>query len=154
MACATFEELGKLSPMWYTGTLGSQVSAKITHLKEKPMIDQIDHYVRLTRDVTIPAMQVHRTVGVARVPILTKQLNAITEALPHREEIKGGGNRITIGLTKTTQEKIVLKRGTRVATVFVVNVVPPMLAPKMRMDAKILEITIPPPPFWHGRTSS
>ena len=114
LACATFEELGKLSSAWYTGALGSQVSVKITQLKEKPMIDQIDHYVRLTRDVTIPAMQVHKTVGVARVPILTKWLNVITEALSHREEIKGieavpsyetfkqGGNRIAIELTNTT----------------------------------------------------
>ena len=55
LTCATFEELGKLSPAWYTGALGSQVTAKISQLKERPMIDQIDHYVRLTRDVTIPA---------------------------------------------------------------------------------------------------
>ena len=60
LACATFEELGKLSPAWCTGALGSQVSAKIAQPKEKPMIDQIDHYVRLTRDITIPAMQVHK----------------------------------------------------------------------------------------------
>ena len=72
LACATFEELGKLSPAWYLGALGSQVMAKIAQLKEKPMIDQIDHYARLTRDVTIPAMQVHKTVGVARIPVLTK----------------------------------------------------------------------------------
>ena len=90
------------------------------------MINEIDHYVRLTRDVTIPAMQVHKTVVVARIPVLTKQLNVITEALPHREEVKGmevipsyetfkqGGNRITIGLNNTTQEKIVLKKGTKI----------------------------------------
>ena len=62
---------------------------KIAQLKEKPMIDQIDHYVRLTRGITISAMQVHKTVSVAKIPVLTKQLNVITEALPHREEVKG-----------------------------------------------------------------
>ena len=71
-ACATFEELEKLSPAWYTGALRSQASAKIVQLKEKPMIDQIDHYVRITRDIIIPAMQVHKTVGVAKIPVLTK----------------------------------------------------------------------------------
>ena len=74
------------------------------------------------------------------------------EALPHREEIKGieaipsyetfkqGGNRIIIGLNNTTQEKITLKKGTKVAKVFAANVIPPMLAPKERMDAEITEI--------------
>ena len=60
LACATAEELGKLSPAWYVGALGSQVLAKLAQRKEKPIIDQIDHYIRLTRDVTIPAMQVHK----------------------------------------------------------------------------------------------
>ena len=83
-------------------------------------------------------------------------MNAITEALPHREEVKGieaipsyetfkqGGNRITIGLNNTTWEKIVLKKGAKVARVFVPNVVPPMLAPKTRMDVRITKITILP----------
>ena len=34
LACVTFEELGKLSPSWYTGALGSQVLVEITQLKE------------------------------------------------------------------------------------------------------------------------
>ena len=101
------------------------------------MIDQIDHYVRLMRDVTIPAMQVQKTIGIAKIPILTKRLNVMTEALPHREEIKGieaipsyemfkqGGNRIIMGLNNTTQEKIPLKKGAKVAKVFVANVIPP-----------------------------
>ena len=120
------------------------------------MIDQIDHYVRLMRDITIPAMQVHKTVGVAKIPVLTKRLNVITEALPHGEEVKGieailsyktfkqGGNRITIGLTNTTREKIVLKKETKVVRVFAANVVPLMLALKMISCAKIMEMVVPP----------
>ena len=88
LACATAEELGKLSPAWYVGALGSQVLAKLAQLKEKPIIDQIDHYIRLMRDVNIPAMQVHKTTGITKMPILTKRLNVMTEALPHRQEIK------------------------------------------------------------------
>ena len=88
LACATAEELGKLSPAWYAGALGSQVLAKLAQLEERPMIDQIDHYVRLMRDVTVPAMQVQKTIGIAKIPILTKRLNVMTEALPHKEEIK------------------------------------------------------------------
>ena len=94
--------------------LGSQVLAKLAQLEERPIIDQIDQHVRLTRDVTIPAMQVHETIGITKIPVLTKRLNVMTEALPHREEIKGieaipsyetfkhGGNRIIIGLNNTT----------------------------------------------------
>ena len=79
----------------------------------------------------------------------------MTEALPHREEIKGveaipryktfkqGGSRITIGLNNTTQEKITLKRRTKVVKVFAANVKPLMLAPEKRTDAKIMEISIP-----------
>ena len=89
LACATAEELGKLSPAWYAGALGSQVLAKLAQLEERPMIVQIDHYVRLMRDVTIPAMQVQKTIGITKIPILTKRLNVIMEDLPHREEIKG-----------------------------------------------------------------
>ena len=135
MACATAEELGKLSPEWYAGALGSQVLAKLAQLEERPIIDQMNHYMRLTRDVTIPAMQVHKTIDIAKIPILTKRLNVMTEALPHREEIKGieaipsyetfkqGGNRISIGLNNTTQEKFMLKRGTKVAKVFTAKVI-------------------------------
>ena len=59
-------------------------------------------------------MQVQKTIGTTKIPVLTKRLNVMMEALPHREEIKGieaipnyemfkqGGNRITIGLNNTT----------------------------------------------------
>ena len=55
-------------------------------------------------------MQVHKTVGVAKILVLSKHLNVIAEPLPLREAIDGveaitnyetfkqGGNRLTIGL--------------------------------------------------------
>ena len=55
-------------------------------------------------------MQVYKTVGVAKIPVLRKRLNVIMEPLPIREAIDGveaiasyetfkqGGNRVTIGL--------------------------------------------------------
>ena len=72
LACATAEELGKLSLAWYAGALGSQVLAKLAQLEERSIIDQIDHYGKLTRDITIPVMQVHKTIGIAKISILTK----------------------------------------------------------------------------------
>ena len=65
-------------------------------------------------DIKIPAMPVHKTIGITKIPVLTKRLNVMMEALPHREEIKGieaipsyetfkqGENRIIIGLNNTT----------------------------------------------------
>ena len=55
-------------------------------------------------------MQVHKTVGIAKILILSKRLNVMTESLLAQEAIKGveaitshetfkqGGNRVTIGL--------------------------------------------------------
>ena len=119
----------KLGDAWEMGTLGSFISARIAQLNETPMINQVDHYVRLTRKITLPPIQVHKTVGVAEIPILSKRLNVLTESLPAQEAIEGveavssyetfkqGGNRVTIGLQNMTQEKIILKKGTKVARV-------------------------------------
>ena len=61
-----------------SGTLGSFVSARIAQLGETPMgykvqIKQVDHYVRLTCNVTIPQMQVHKTIGIAKILVLAKR---------------------------------------------------------------------------------
>ena len=122
------------------GTLGSFVSTRMAELSERPMIQQVDHYVRLTRNVTLPPMQVHKTVGSAKIPVLTKRLNVITKPLPPQEAIEGveaiegyetfkqGANRVTLGLCNSTRQKITLKKGTRVARVVAANVVLPILA--------------------------
>ena len=54
---ATREELVKLGDAWEVATLGSFVSARIAQLKNAPVINQIDHYIRLTQKVTLPPMQ-------------------------------------------------------------------------------------------------
>ena len=90
-------------------------------------------------------MQVHKTVGIAKIPILSKRLNVMTGPLPVREAIEGieaiasyetfkqGGNRVTIGLQNGTRE-IILKKGTKVTCVTAANIVPPMLAPDPSID--------------------
>ena len=96
-------------------------------------------------------MQVHKTVGIAKIPILSKRLNVMTEPLPVREAIEGveviasyetfkqGGNRVTIGLQNGTWEKIILKKGTKVTRVTAANIVPPMLVPDPSIDKSELE---------------
>ena len=150
---ATREELTKLGDAWEVGTLGSFVLTRIAQLENAPMIHQVDHYIRLTRKVTLVPMQVHKTVGVAKIPVLSKRLNVMTEPLPAREAIEGveaissyetfkqGGNRVTIGLQNGTQEKITLKKETKVTHVTAANIVPPppMLAPDPSIDKSELE---------------
>ena len=58
-------------------------------------------------------MQVHKLVGVAKIPISSKRLNVMTELLAWEaiegvetvtsyETFKQGGNRVTIGLQNMT----------------------------------------------------
>ena len=148
---ATKEELANLGEAWEMGTLGSFVLARIAQLEKAPMIHQVDHYVRLTRNVTLAPMQVHKTVGIAKIPVLSKRLNMITEPLLVKEAIAGveaiasyetfkqGGNRLTIGLQNGTKEKIVLKKGKKVAQVAAANVVPPMFAPDLSTEETELQ---------------
>ena len=108
---------------WEVGTLGSFVSARIAQLGNIPMINQVDHYVRLTQKVSLAPMQVHKTVGIAKILILSKRLNVMTEPLPVREAFEGieviasyetfkqWGNQVTTGPQNGTWE-ITLKKGT------------------------------------------
>ena len=142
------EELGYLGGAWEMGTLGTFVLARIVQLGETPMIQQVDHYIGLTRNITFPPMQVHKTEGMAKIPVLSKHLNMIMEPLPVREAIDGveaiasyetfkqGCNRLTIGLQNGTRDKIVLKKGTKVARVTVANAVPPIL-PRAQVQMKM-----------------
>ena len=50
---ATKEELARLGEAWEMGTLGSFVSAQRAQLEETPMIQQVDHYVRLMQGVKL-----------------------------------------------------------------------------------------------------
>ena len=50
---------------------------------------QVDHYVRLAGNVTLAPMQVHKTVGIATILVLSKTLNVITEPFPIREALDG-----------------------------------------------------------------
>ena len=74
------EELSNLGDAWEMGTLGSFVSARIAQLEKAPMIHQVNHYVGLTRNVTLAPKQVHKTAGIAKILVLSKRLNVIMES--------------------------------------------------------------------------
>ena len=112
---------------------------------------QVDHYFRLMRNVTLAPVQVHKTVGIGKILVLSKRLNVIMEPLPIREAINGveaiasyetfkqGGNRVTIGLQNGTREKIILKKGTKVTQVAATNVVPSMFAQDLSKEGTVLK---------------
>ena len=79
----------KLGDAWEMATLGSFVLARIAQLENTPLINQVDHYVRLTQKVTLAPMQIHKTVGIAKIPILSKRLNVMTESLPAEKPSEG-----------------------------------------------------------------
>ena len=79
---ATKEELANLGEAWEMGTLRNFVSARIAQLEKAPMIHQVNHYVRLMRNITLVPMQVDKMVVLAKIPVLSKRLNMITEPLP------------------------------------------------------------------------
>ena len=66
--------------------------------------------------------------------LLAQEAPEGVETVSSYETFKQGGNTVTIGLQNMTREKIILKRGTRVAHVSAANIVPPMLAPDPSTD--------------------
>ena len=82
-------------------------------------------------------------MGIAKVPVLSKRLNIITEQLPITEAVDGveaiasyetskqGENRLTIGLQNGTGKKIVINNGTKVTQVATAYVVLPMFMPDL-----------------------
>ena len=120
-------------------------------VRERPYDTSSRSLRQINQKCDLAPMQVHKTVGVAKIPVLSKRLNMMTEPLPAREAIEGieaissyetfkqGGNRATIRLQNGTQEKITLKNGTKVTHVTAANNVPPMLAPDPSIDKSELE---------------
>ena len=75
---ATKEELNNLEPAWGQDSIGTLVETKqleldkIAEFQKDIMTGKIDHYVQLTRNVTLCPMQGCKTTGTASIPILIK----------------------------------------------------------------------------------
>ena len=63
---ATSEELQNLGKEWKTGVLGAKVEARQAKLEGKipPMIDQVDHEIKLSQNVTIHPRKAVKSTGV------------------------------------------------------------------------------------------
>ena len=104
------------------------------------MIYKIGGNVKLMKVITMAPRQAIKTMGLTQIPVLSKRVNIVTEAinnlqdgrvelLSSYESIKPGSQRVAVALYNNTHEKITLKKGTIVAKVAAANVIPPMLAP-------------------------
>ena len=75
---ATEEELSSLSWGWKRGVVEPKIVAKQLELAgkgEEPMIQRIDSEVRLTKNLVLPPRQASKTMGLARIPVLSKRIN-------------------------------------------------------------------------------
>ena len=150
---ATSEELEHLGREWKTGILGIKVEARQAKLERKipPMIDQVDHDIKLSHNVTIKPTKVLKSTGVVQLPVLSKQLNVTAEpmqnignfqdvhAIKSYTMVKLGTKRVAIALVNNSGEKFTLKKGTKIGLLKPANVVPPSLGPCMSMDLNVLE---------------
>ena len=71
---ATAKELQNLGKEWKMGVLGAKIQAHQVKLEGKisPMIEQIDHDIKLSRNVTIQPRKAMKSTGMAWLPMLSK----------------------------------------------------------------------------------
>ena len=145
---ATSEELQNLRKEWKTGVLGAKVEARKAKLEGKipPMIDQVDHEIKLSQNVTIHPRKAIKSTGLVQLPVLSKWLNVTAEpmqnignfqdvhAIESYTMVKMGTRHVAVALVNNSGEKVTLKKGTKIGQLKAANVVPPSLAPCMSTD--------------------
>ena len=117
----------------------------------KPMIDHIDHEIKLSKNITLQPRQATKSTGMVKLPILSKRLNVMTEPKENIGDITGvnsvetyatvktGTKRVAVALVNNSGEKVTIKKGTVVGRLKAVNAVPICLAPKMSTDNDVLK---------------
>ena len=150
---ATSEELQNLGKEWKTGVLGAKIEARQAKLEGKipPIIDQVDHEIKLSRNVTIHPRKAIKSTRMVQLPVLSKQLNVTAEPMQNIDNFHGvhavesyttvklGTKRVAVALVNNSGDKVVLKKGTKIGWLKAANVVPPSLAPCMSTDLNVLK---------------
>ena len=138
----TLEEIKNLPAAWKRGSVGSMVLTKEAQLDQGQEILNLTAKVRLSKNLTIPGLQVQKVLGLVNIPNHVKRVNVTTEAILGNIEnrgieagdayatLNGGSNRVALVVRNVMRNKITLKRGMVIPTVSAANVVPPMLAPQ------------------------
>ena len=119
--------------------------------KIPPMIDQVDHKIKLSWNVTIHPRKAVKSTGMVWLPVLSKWLNVTAEpmqdignfhdmhAIESYTTVKLGTKHVAVALVNNSGEKVTLKKGTKIEQLKAANVVPPSLAPCTSMDLNVLE---------------
>ena len=117
----TSEELQHLGKEWKMGVLGAKVQARQAKLEGRilPMINQVDHDIKLSHNVTIQPRKAMKSTGVVWLPVLSKWLNVTTESMQNignftiesYTTVKPGTKRVAIALVNNSEEKVTLKKG-------------------------------------------
>ena len=150
---ATPEELANLGKEWQSGTVGFKVKARQAALRGegKPMIDRIDHEIKLSKNITLQPRQATKSTGMVKLPVLSKRLNVMTEPKENVGDITGvnsvetyatvktGTKRVAVALVNNSGDKVTIKKGTVVGRLKAANAVPICLAPKTSTDNDVLE---------------
>ena len=71
-----------MSQGWKRGVVGWKIIAKQLQLAckgEEPMIQRINCKVRLTKNLVLPPRQASKTMGLARILVLSKRINVATD---------------------------------------------------------------------------
>ena len=76
----TDEEIRQADKSWQRGIIACKIAIKTAQLKEnKDVLDKISGQVKLTRNVTIPALDTVNISGVTHVNAHSKRVNIVTE---------------------------------------------------------------------------
>ena len=59
---------------------------QLTGQGEEPMIQRIDSEVKLTKDIVLPPRQAFKTLGMAKIPVLSKTVNVSTDGNPKLDQ--------------------------------------------------------------------
>ena len=115
------------------------------------MIDQIDHDIKLSRNIMLQPRQVAKLTGMVKLPVLSKHLNVTTEPKENVGDITGvhsvetyatiktGTKRVAATLVNNSGEKVTIKKGTVIGRLKAANAVPICLTPKSSMDSDVLK---------------
>ena len=136
---ATKSELEALSKQWRHGSVNRRVVSQQMRLVEG-ITQHLEGEVRLRKKVVIGLLETIKVKGVAKIPVLNKRLNVsidtlaggdqVVQAVPSYDYLDQGSRNLNVSLQNNSREKVVMKRGTKVAVVMSANIIPPTLAPK------------------------
>ena len=124
---ATSEELQNLGKEWKTEVLGAKIQARQAKLEGKipPMIDQVDHDIKLSHNVTIQPRKALKSTGVVQLPVLSKLLNVTAEpmqnignfqdmhAIESYTMVKLGTKRVAVALVNNSGKRLLSERALR-----------------------------------------